>query len=82
MTNAALDDSLDPTPDQQPHRPDELEDWLTDLRVNLSDDPPGWVTPEEDGANPLPEPASAPSDEDGPAQAVGRHRAADSSRPA
>ena len=41
-------DSVDPTAGQQVRRADELEDWLTDLRVNLSDDPPDWLTPVDD----------------------------------
>jgi hypothetical protein len=59
-TNTAPDDSVDPTADQQTRRPDELEDWLTDLRVTLGDDPPGWLTPEDDAADPAPGPAAAP----------------------
>jgi hypothetical protein len=90
MTNTVPDDSVDPTANQQTGRPDELEDWLTDLRVTLNDDPPDWLTPEDDTADAAPGPAappptdtppqSAPPDENakdhGATPAVGRHRAA------
>jgi hypothetical protein len=59
MTNTVPDDSVDPTADQQARRPDELEDWLTDLRVTLND-PPDWLTPQDDAADPDPEPTAAP----------------------
>lgn len=60
MTNTAPDGSVDPAADQQARRPDELEDWLTDLRVNLGEDPPDWLTPPDDIADPAPGPAAAP----------------------
>lgn len=65
------DDSVGPTADQQTHRPDELEDWLTDLRINLNDDPPDWLTPMDDPADPGPEPAAPPAAEDHPVPATG-----------
>ena len=49
-------DSVDPTAS----RADELEDWLTDLRINLSDDPPGWITPDDDIDDRSPEPSAKP----------------------
>lgn len=52
MTTTASHDSLDPTAGQQTRRPDELEHWLTDLRVNLSEDPPDWLTPADDTNDP------------------------------
>lgn len=54
MTTTAHNDPVDPTADQHTRRADELEDWLTDLRVNLNEDPPDWLTPEEDIAGPAP----------------------------
>jgi hypothetical protein len=75
MTNMAQGDSVDLTEDQQTHRADELEDWLTDLRVTLSDDPPDWLTPEDDIADPAPGPAAVPSLTDD-------HPVADSGTPA
>jgi hypothetical protein len=72
MTNTAPDDSVDPTADQQTRRPDELEDWLTDLRVTLSHDPPDWLTPEDDIADPPPGLAAVPlPTEDHPVPANG-----------
>jgi hypothetical protein len=52
MTATADNDSVDPSADQQTRRADELEDWLTDLRVNLDHDPPDWLTPAEGTAGP------------------------------
>lgn len=63
------DDSVGPAADQQP--PDELEDWLTDLRITLNDDPPGWLTPMDDTTDPDPEPAAPPAAKDHPAPATG-----------
>jgi hypothetical protein len=65
------DDSVGPAADQQP--PDELEDWLTDLRINLSDDPPGWLTPMDDTTDPdpEPEPVASPATEDHAVPAIG-----------
>jgi hypothetical protein len=54
MTSTAPHDPDNLTADQQTRRADELEDWLTDLRVTLSDDPPDWQTPEDDIADPAP----------------------------
>ena len=62
MTNMVPDDSVDPTADQQTRRPDELEDWLTDLRVTLKNDPPDWLIPEDDTDGPGP--TTAPPTED------------------
>ncbi len=89
VTNPVPDDSVGAT-DQETRRPDELEDWLTDLRVTLNDDPPGWLTPEDEAADPdsvSPPPAagtpahSARADgdlkNDPPSPIVGRHRAAE-----
>lgn len=59
MTTTAHNDPVDPTTEQHTRRADELEDWLTDLRVNLNHDPPDWLTPEEDMADPAPGPAAA-----------------------
>jgi hypothetical protein len=47
MTSTASHDSVDPTAGQQ-RRPDELEHWLTDLRVNLSEDSQAWLRPAGD----------------------------------
>lgn len=66
MTTTAHNDPVDPTADQHTRPADELEDWLTDLRVNLNDDPPDWLTPEEDAAHPTPGPAATPPTEDHP----------------
>ena len=60
MTNTAPDPA-----GQRTGPADELEDWLTDIRVTLSDDPPDWLVSEDDTTDPDDEPA------------VGRHRAAD-----
>jgi len=60
MTNTAPDDSVDPNVNQQTRRPDELEDWLTDLRLTLNDDPPDGLTPEDDIADPTPESEAVP----------------------
>jgi hypothetical protein len=46
MTAAPSHDSQDPAADQQMRRPDELEHWLTDLRVRLGQDPPDWLRPD------------------------------------
>ena len=35
----------DPAAGRQPRRRDELEHWLTDLRVNLSEDTADWLKP-------------------------------------
>lgn len=75
MNTARDDDPVDPTADQQARRPDALEDWLTDLRVTLSDDPPDWLTPDDDipeptpgsGATPLPTGDQPPPDDGTPA---------------
>jgi hypothetical protein len=48
MTSTASPDPFDPAVVQQTRPADALEDWLTDLRVNLGDDPPDWLTPEDD----------------------------------
>jgi hypothetical protein len=77
MTTTAPNDSVDPSAGEQTRPVDELEDWLTDIRVNLNDDPPDWLTPEDDIADPDHEPAAAPAPEDHPAPTVGRHRAAE-----
>ena len=69
MTNTAPDHSVDPAADQQTGRPDELEDWLTDLRVTLNDDPPDWLTLEDDIADAAVAPAAVTP------PTVGRHRA-------
>jgi hypothetical protein len=44
MTSTASHDSVDPA-GQQVRRPDELEHWLTDLRVDLSEDNQAWLRP-------------------------------------
>jgi hypothetical protein len=54
MTTAASHDSVDPTAGQQIGPPDELEHWLTDLRVNLSEDRPDWLTPQDGTNDPAP----------------------------
>jgi hypothetical protein len=54
MTSTAPHDSDNLTAEQQTRRADELEDWLTDLRVTLSDDPPDWLTREDDIEDPAP----------------------------
>jgi hypothetical protein len=78
MTTTAPNDSVDPGAGEQTRRADELEDWLTDIRVNLNDDPPDWLTPAEDIADPDSEPADTPpTSDDHPAPTVGRHRAAE-----
>jgi hypothetical protein len=51
MTTTGSHDSLDRVAGRQAPRPDELEDWLTGIRVNLSDDPRDWLTPEDDKNN-------------------------------
>jgi hypothetical protein len=61
MTNTASNDAVDPTADEQTRRPDDLEDWLSDLRVTLNDDPPDWLTPDDDVADPAPGSAATPS---------------------
>lgn len=58
MTNTVSDDSVDPTADQQTRRPDELEDWLSDLRVTLSDDSPDWLARGDVTADPASDPAT------------------------
>lgn len=45
MTATAARDWGDPADGQQTRRTDELEDWLTDLRVNLSQDTAHWHGP-------------------------------------
>lgn len=60
MTSMALDDSVDRTGDQQTRQPDELEDWLTDLRVTLNDDPPDWLTLEDHTVDPAAAPEAWP----------------------
>ncbi len=71
MTSTASHDPIDPTAGQQARRPDELEDWLTDLRVNLGDDPPDWLTPVDDIADlarepsPVSLPTEDPSEQEG-----------------
>jgi hypothetical protein len=77
MTTTAPDGSVDPSAAEQTHQADELEDWLTDIRVNLNDDPPDWLTPEDDAADADGEPAATQAPEDRPLPTVGRHRAAD-----
>lgn len=89
MTNTAPDDSADRGAGQATRGADELEDWLSDIRVNLEDDPPGWLMPEDDIADGVREPTHAVPDSgmpaganggpgaDSPGPAVGRHRAAD-----
>lgn len=48
MTSTASPDSVDPATGEQERRPDELEHWLTDLRVNLSEDTHAWLRPDSD----------------------------------
>ena len=78
MTNTAPDHSVDPAAVQHSGPADELENWLTDIRVNLNDDPPDWLTPEDDTTDPDHQPgtptrSTPPNGE----PVVGRHRAAD-----
>ena len=88
MTNTAPHESVDPAADERTGPADELEDWLTDIRVTLSDDPPDWLTPEDDSADPDHQPVAADrhAPDDGTPEGsaapkagpvVGRHRAAD-----
>ena len=61
MTTTASHDSVDPAAGQQTRRTDELEHWLTDLRVNLSEDTPDWLTPVGDSDDlPALEPSTVP----------------------
>ncbi len=76
MTTTSPDDSVEPGAGEQTRRPDELEDWLTDIRVNLNDDPPDWLTPEDDVTDPAGDPAASAA-EVHPVPTVGRHRAAE-----
>jgi hypothetical protein len=68
-----------------PDRPsDDLENWLSDLRTDVSADPPGWIDGDPAGGQPTDQPVERrPSD---PGQRAtdastpssgGRHRAAD-----
>ena len=88
MTNTAPNHSVDLVADQHNGPADELENWLTDIRVTLKDDPPDWLAPEDDTTDPDHQPAAADHQRpDGgtPTRsappngeaAVGRHRAAD-----
>jgi hypothetical protein len=77
MTTTAHDDSVDPSAGESTRPADELEDWLTDIRVNLNDDPPDWLTPEDDVADPDQETSAAPAPVDHRVPTVGRHRAAE-----
>jgi hypothetical protein len=56
MTTIASDDSVGPA-DQEVRRPDELEHWLTDIRVNLSEDTQAWLRPVGDTGHPADEPS-------------------------
>jgi hypothetical protein len=44
MTATASPDSVDPIGGQRKRRTDELERWLTDLRVTVTDGTPDWLT--------------------------------------
>jgi hypothetical protein len=52
MTATASHDSVDPAAGRQARRTDELEHWLTDLRVNLSEDTADWLRPVGDSDDP------------------------------
>jgi hypothetical protein len=69
LTSTASHDSIEPAAGHQVRRPDELEHWLTDIRVHLSEDTQAWLDPGSDTDEPAGEPPTRP--------AVGRHRAAD-----
>ncbi len=85
MTSTASPDSVEPTAGQPPPRPDELEHWLTDIRVNLGEDTQAWLESADDPDDPAAaRPAGlhattdqSPRDEDEPRGHIGRHRAAD-----
>jgi hypothetical protein len=51
MTTTASRNGGDPAAGRQTRRTDELEDWLTDLRVNLSEDTADWLRPVGDSAD-------------------------------
>jgi hypothetical protein len=52
MTATASHDSVDPAASRQARRTDELEHWLTDLRVNLSEDTADWLRAVGDSDDP------------------------------
>ena len=61
MTTTASHDSVDPGAGQHTSRTDELEHWLNDLRVNLSEDTPDWLGPVGDSDDPAaPGPSTVP----------------------
>jgi len=67
---------------EAPTRPDGLEHWLQDLRADLSNDPPGWLEPDDAGNRGVRndaahEPGMPPTAEHEPpaAETTGRHRA-------
>jgi hypothetical protein len=82
MTTAASHDS-----GERIRPPDDLEHWLTDIRVNLSQDTQAWLETAGDTDHPASEPREGgPGEgevredgpgEDEPEEFVGRHRAAD-----
>jgi hypothetical protein len=78
--------------DQPARHPDDIEDWVTDLRANLDDDPPGWLVAADDTDEQDPEPsrpderpkrrhgapaAASTQNNDPQRPAIGRHRAAE-----
>jgi hypothetical protein len=86
MTSTVPHDSLDPTADQPAPRPDELEHWLTGIRVDLSDDTQAWLDPGGDTGDPADERSTglhaakdqgAQEEREPSRPHIGRHRAAD-----
>jgi hypothetical protein len=58
-------DHVDPAAGRQGPRADELEHWLTDLRVNVSEDTQAWLRPDDDSDQPAGElPIVPPPTED------------------
>jgi hypothetical protein len=65
MTSTASPDQVDPAAGRQGSRADELEHWLTDLRVNVSEDAQAWLRSSGDNDQPAGElPIAPPSAED------------------
>ena len=66
---------------EAPTRPDGLEHWLQDLRADLSNDPPGWLEPDDaedrEGSDAAHKPGASPTAEHEPPaeETTGRHRA-------